>query len=113
MSPPVAFIIGAGANVGRHTAAALKAKGYKVALGSRNPDQTDDGFFGVAVEAQHPESIRAAFAKVNAELGVPSVVIFNGSIPVCSDSLCSLNIFARSNQIRKSCCPGRPGDAVG
>ncbi|KAJ7288533.1 hypothetical protein C8J57DRAFT_1280591 [Mycena rebaudengoi] len=81
MSPPVAFIIGAGANVGRHTAAALKAKGYKVALGSRNPDKTDDGFFGVAVEAQHPESIKAAFAKVNAELGVPSVVIFNAAVP--------------------------------
>ncbi|KAJ7288530.1 hypothetical protein C8J57DRAFT_1494822 [Mycena rebaudengoi] len=79
MSSPVAFIIGAGVNVGQYTAAALKAKGYKVALGSRKPDQTkNDGFFRVAVEAQHPESIQAAFAKVNAELGVPSVVICNG-----------------------------------
>ncbi|KAF8179586.1 hypothetical protein K438DRAFT_1768946 [Mycena galopus ATCC 62051] len=34
MSPLIAFIIGSGPNIGQHTAAALKAKGYQVALGS-------------------------------------------------------------------------------
>ncbi|KAJ7793008.1 hypothetical protein B0H14DRAFT_3498540 [Mycena olivaceomarginata] len=33
----IAFIIGAGKNVGEHTAAALKGKGYQVVLGSRAP----------------------------------------------------------------------------
>ncbi|KAJ7145799.1 hypothetical protein C8R44DRAFT_723701 [Mycena epipterygia] len=80
MSPLVAFIIGSGSNVGQHTAVALKAQGYQVALGTRNPDKIkDEGFFPVLVDAGNIESIRAAFAKINAELGPPNVVIFNGS----------------------------------
>lgn len=82
MSPLTAFIIGAGTNVGQHTAAALKAKGFQVALGSRKPvfDQLkSEGYFPVAVDAQNPESIKSAFAKINKELGVPSVVIYNGT----------------------------------
>ncbi|KAJ7089528.1 hypothetical protein C8R44DRAFT_892226 [Mycena epipterygia] len=91
MSPLVAFIIGSGKNVGQHTAFALKAKGYQVALESHSPalDQMkSDGFFPVVVDAQSIDSIRAAFAKINAELGPPNVVIFNSwafeppSIPI-------------------------------
>ncbi|KAJ7631916.1 hypothetical protein DFH06DRAFT_1337437 [Mycena polygramma] len=79
-SPLVAFIIGAGKNVGESTAAALKAKGYKVALGSRKPviDQVEkDGYFPVAIDAQSTESVQKAFAQVNKELGPPNVVVFN------------------------------------
>ncbi|KAJ7737901.1 hypothetical protein DFH07DRAFT_752757 [Mycena maculata] len=82
MSSPIAFIIGSGGNVGHHTAVALKSKGYRVALGSRNPavEQIQrDGFFPVTVDAQSAESIKAAFAKVNAELGRPNAVIFNAA----------------------------------
>ncbi|KAJ6526599.1 hypothetical protein DFH09DRAFT_1187570 [Mycena vulgaris] len=82
MSHLTAFIIGAGANVGKHTAAALKAKGYQVALGSRKPvfDQVKkDGYFPVAVDAQSIESVKAAFATINKELGPPKVVIFNAA----------------------------------
>ncbi|KAJ7131182.1 hypothetical protein C8R44DRAFT_731443 [Mycena epipterygia] len=94
MSPLTAFIIGAGANVGQHTAAALKARGFQVALGSRKPvfDQVkSEGYFPVAVDAQNPESIKSAFAKINKELGVPSVVIYNPGLfeapPVANDPL--------------------------
>ncbi|KAF7345083.1 hypothetical protein MVEN_01671800 [Mycena venus] len=76
MSPLIAFIIGAGKNIGEHTAAALKAQGYQVALGSRKPaiDQVKkDGYFPVAVNAQSPESIKAAFALVNKDFGPPNV----------------------------------------
>ncbi|KAF8183741.1 hypothetical protein K438DRAFT_1838525 [Mycena galopus ATCC 62051] len=94
MSSPIAFIIGAGKNIGGHTAAALKAKGYRVALGSRKPvvdEVKKDGYFAVPVDAGNPESVKAAFAEVNKELGPPSVVIFNAAVlvspPVPEDPL--------------------------
>ncbi|KAJ7301751.1 hypothetical protein DFH08DRAFT_992297 [Mycena albidolilacea] len=37
MAPLIAFIVSAGKNVGKHTAAAFEAKGYQVALSSRRP----------------------------------------------------------------------------
>jgi NAD(P)-dependent dehydrogenase (short-subunit alcohol dehydrogenase family) len=83
MSPLIAFIIGAGQNIGEHTAAALKAKGYQVVLGSRKPaiDQIKkDGYFPVAVNIEIPESVQAAFAQITKELGPPNVVIFNGTV---------------------------------
>jgi NAD(P)-dependent dehydrogenase (short-subunit alcohol dehydrogenase family) len=81
MSPLIAFIIGAGKNIGEHTAATLKAKGFKVALGSRKPDVDQlkkDGYFPVSVDAGSPESLKAAFSQINRELGPPNCVIFNG-----------------------------------
>ncbi|KAJ7147286.1 hypothetical protein C8R46DRAFT_1129903, partial [Mycena filopes] len=82
MAPLIAFLIGAGRNIGQHTAAALKAKGYQVVLGSRKPvvDQVEkEGYFPVAMDAKDPESIKAAFAEVNKKFGPPNVVIFNAS----------------------------------
>ncbi|KAK7046536.1 hypothetical protein R3P38DRAFT_2874273 [Favolaschia claudopus] len=94
MSSLVALIIGAGKNVGEHTAAALKAKGYRVAFGSRNPvveDVKKNGYFPVTVNVESPESVKHAFAQVNKELGPPSVVIFNAATfvptPVSDDPL--------------------------
>jgi NAD(P)-dependent dehydrogenase (short-subunit alcohol dehydrogenase family) len=87
MSPLIAFIIGAGRNIGEHTAAALKAKGYQVALGSRKPDVNQikkDGYFPVAIDAESPTSVQEAFAQINDELGPPNVVIFNG---ICFSSI--------------------------
>ncbi|KAJ7875315.1 hypothetical protein B0H14DRAFT_3548896 [Mycena olivaceomarginata] len=81
----IAFIIGAGKNVGEHTAAALKGKGYQVVLGSRAPviDQVKkDGYFPVTVDVGNPESVKRAFVQINKELGPPNVVIFNASISV-------------------------------
>ncbi|KAJ7160277.1 hypothetical protein C8R46DRAFT_1285866 [Mycena filopes] len=75
MAPLIAFLIGAGRNIGQHTAAALKAKGYKVVLGSRKPvvDQVEkEGYFPTR---------KAAFAEVNKKFGPPNVVIFNASGP--------------------------------
>ncbi|KAJ7276756.1 hypothetical protein C8J57DRAFT_1310301 [Mycena rebaudengoi] len=57
--------MGAGKNVGEHTAAALKAKGYQVALGSRKPLVElleKDGYLPVAVDCRNPESIQTEFA---------------------------------------------------
>ncbi|KAJ7260908.1 hypothetical protein B0H12DRAFT_1231653 [Mycena haematopus] len=103
----IAFIIGAGKNIGEHTAATLKANGYQVALGSRKPiiDQVKkDGYFPVTVEAGSPESVKAAFAQVTKELGPPNVVIFNAAVyvpaPVPEDPLTlSLEAFKQHTDV--------------
>ncbi|KAJ7894838.1 hypothetical protein B0H14DRAFT_2681930 [Mycena olivaceomarginata] len=85
MSSLVAFVIGSGQNIGDSTAAALKAQGYKVAVGSRKPaveERQRDGYLPVAMDAHSPEGVKAAFAHVNAELGPPSVVVFNTGLSV-------------------------------
>lgn len=77
----VAFIIGAGSNVGGSVAALLKEKGYAVALGSRNPDiqkVKQDGYYPVKIDATEKDSIKAAFAAINTDLGPPNVVVYNG-----------------------------------
>jgi len=78
-----ALILGAGSNVGQSLATLLKQKGYAVALGSRNPDfdhVKKEGFFPVRIDVSKPESIKDAFATVNAELGPPNVVVYNAAV---------------------------------
>jgi NAD(P)-dependent dehydrogenase (short-subunit alcohol dehydrogenase family) len=75
----VAFILGAGTNIGSAVAAQLREKGYRVALGSRNPKPTtDDTYFNVKVDVQKRESIEEAFDTVVQKLGPINVVIYNG-----------------------------------
>ena len=78
----VALIIGAGPHIGAAVGTILKQNGYRVALGSRNPkiDATEAEFYPVKVDAGSSESIQAAFRTVNAELGPPNVVIYNGKV---------------------------------
>ncbi|KAJ7468684.1 hypothetical protein FB451DRAFT_379142 [Mycena latifolia] len=107
MSSLTAFVIGSGANIGQHTAAMLKSRGYQVALGSRKPvfDQVKtEGYFPVVVDVENPESVKTAFATVNKELGPPNVVIFNAgpftSPPVPEDPLTlSLESFAQQTAV--------------
>ncbi len=79
----MAFIIGAGANVGIGVADTLKENGYKVAIGNRNAKlkATDDDYFPVQVDAANKESIFSAFDTVTKALGPVNVVIFNGVCP--------------------------------
>ena len=62
----VAFILGAGTHIGSEVAAQLREKGYRVALGSRNPKPTsdDDAYLNVKVDVQKRESIVEAFDTV-------------------------------------------------
>ncbi|KAI3621458.1 short chain type [Moniliophthora roreri] len=79
----VAFILGAGSNVGRSVALKLKEQSYAVAVGSRNPDKESakkDGFFPVTLDITNQESIIKAFETVKKELGAPNVVIYNAAI---------------------------------
>lgn len=77
----VAFILGAGPNVGIAVAAKLKAQGYKVALGSRSPkvdEKGQDDYTLVKVDAQSKESVIEAFDFIKANLGSVNVVVYNG-----------------------------------
>lgn len=76
----VAFVIGAGPNVGSAVAGKLKAEGYKVAIGSRNP-LAEEGYLSVKLDAEDRESILTALETVNKELGPVNVIIFNGKPP--------------------------------
>lgn len=83
MSPTsklVAFILGAGSNVGLSLAAKLKENGYRVALGSRNPqpETGDAAYLNVQVDVTKRESIESAFDTVVEKLGPVNVVIYNG-----------------------------------
>lgn len=82
MSTRIAFIIGAGSNVGRSVALKLKAEGYKVAVGSRNPDIAEakkNGFLPVTVDISNISAIDQGFKAVQESYGgPPNVVVFNG-----------------------------------
>ncbi|MCJ1385554.1 hypothetical protein MMC17_008677 [Xylographa soralifera] len=76
---PVILILGSGPNVGQHVARAFATKGYKVALASRRlkeEDSTADQL-NISSDLSDPGSVIKVFSKVNALLGVPSVVIYN------------------------------------
>jgi NAD(P)-dependent dehydrogenase (short-subunit alcohol dehydrogenase family) len=73
----VAFVIGAGPNVGSAVAAKLKQEGYKVAKGSRNP-KAEEGYLPVKLDIEDKESVLSALDTVNKELGPVNVIVFNG-----------------------------------
>lgn len=82
VSPPVVFILGSGANLGAGIAKAFAAKGYKVAHSSRNADpkkNNKDEIF-VPLDLTDPSAIAGAFAHVKEQLGIPSVVVYNGML---------------------------------
>ena len=79
---PVALILGAGANIGHHVAFAFAAKGYKIALAARSlkeNDSTSDQL-NIPSDFSDPESVIKAFATVEEKLGLPSVVVYNGTM---------------------------------
>ncbi|KAF9071807.1 hypothetical protein BDP27DRAFT_1418628 [Rhodocollybia butyracea] len=84
-TPLVALIIGSGPNVGAHVAQKLKTEGYRVAVGSRNPDSEAferQGLLPVPVDGTDSKSIKDAFKLVRDHLGEPNVVVYNLSLYV-------------------------------
>ena len=80
---PVALILGAGGNIGHHVGRAFAAKGFKIALAARSikeEDSTSDQL-NIKADFADPESVVKTFAKVKSHFGLPSVVVFNGTIP--------------------------------
>jgi NAD(P)-dependent dehydrogenase (short-subunit alcohol dehydrogenase family) len=77
---PVVLIIGAGAGVGQASLDTFAAAGYTVAVASRTKklDSTKAGFSFFEFDATEPTTVPSLFEKVNKDVGVPSVVIYNG-----------------------------------
>jgi NAD(P)-dependent dehydrogenase (short-subunit alcohol dehydrogenase family) len=79
----IAFILGAGPNIGQSVVQTFASKGYKVALAARSlveADSTDDQL-NVKCDFSNPEDVVNAFARVNNVFGIPSVVVYNGRRP--------------------------------
>jgi NAD(P)-dependent dehydrogenase (short-subunit alcohol dehydrogenase family) len=77
---PIALILGAGSNIGHHVGKSFAEKGYKIALAARSikeQDSTPDQL-NIQSDFSNPDSVVETFAKVKAQLGIPSVVIYNG-----------------------------------
>lgn len=81
MTASVALILGAGSNVGHHVGKAFAAKGYKLALVSRTSkeEESTPDQLNIQSDFSDPDSVVQAFAKVKAQIGLPSVVIYNGT----------------------------------
>jgi NAD(P)-dependent dehydrogenase (short-subunit alcohol dehydrogenase family) len=77
---PVVLILGAGPKVGLPTAKAFASKGYKVAVAARSLNETDstESQLNIKSDFANPDDVVNAFVKVKKELGIPSVVIYNG-----------------------------------
>lgn len=78
---PVILILGAGPRIGSSVAKAFAAKGYKVALASRKKSEANDTANELHIQSDFadPNSVINAFSRVTASLGVPSVVVYNGT----------------------------------
>ncbi|KAK1060372.1 hypothetical protein LTR74_011915 [Friedmanniomyces endolithicus] len=81
MSKPIAFIIGAGKNIGASTTKALQAKGYRVARAARtiNPDDSKGDDLFLKCDLTKPETVSSLFAALRKSWGEPSVVIYNAA----------------------------------
>jgi NAD(P)-dependent dehydrogenase (short-subunit alcohol dehydrogenase family) len=75
----VAVVTGAGRGIGQAIAEALAANGAKVAVLDLEAPQ-HAGMLGVACDVTDADAVEAAFGRVEAELGVVSVLVLNAGI---------------------------------
>lgn len=80
MSRPVIFILGAGPGIGQSVADAFAAKGYHVAQAARSVQDGfgENSYLNIKLDLSNTQAVEAAFARVTKELGIPSVVVYNG-----------------------------------
>ncbi|MCJ1382591.1 hypothetical protein MMC17_005704 [Xylographa soralifera] len=78
---PIILILGAGPRIGLSVAKAFAAKGYKVALASRKASEANNTANEIHIQSDlaDPVTVIDAFSQVKASLGIPSVVVYNGS----------------------------------
>ncbi|KAH8595852.1 hypothetical protein B0O99DRAFT_144823 [Bisporella sp. PMI_857] len=81
MATPVLLVLGAGPKIGLEVAKAFAAKGYKIALAARSFSDGvgEDGYLRLKVDLANTEEVPKTFTKVTEQLGIPSVVVYNGS----------------------------------
>ncbi|KAK9371654.1 uncharacterized protein V1513DRAFT_406918 [Lipomyces chichibuensis] len=79
MAAKIAFILGAGPNVGQHVAKKFAANGYRVAVLTRSGVTTSDDYLGVKADFTDPLIVASAFKQVRDTWGDPSIVVYNAS----------------------------------
>lgn len=79
-APPVLLFLGAGKGLGTKVPAVFSEAGYKIAVVSRTPKEEFEkrGYYQVQADFNNPESIPEVFAKVRENVGIPTVVVYNG-----------------------------------
>lgn len=77
----VAFVTGGSRGIGLACARRLAAAGHRTAVGSRTkPDELDPGLLWVELDITDHDSVEAAFAAVEAELGGVQILVANAGI---------------------------------
>ncbi len=81
MSGPILLFLGAGSNIGLHTASYFAKKGFRVAVVSRSLTASDHpSYLSINADLSDPSSIESIFQQVRKELGEPNVVVYNRKI---------------------------------
>lgn len=81
-APPVLLFLGAGKKLGTQVPAIFAEAGYKIAVVARTPKEEFEkrGYYQVQADFNNPESIPEVFAKVRENVGIPTVVVYNGML---------------------------------
>ena len=80
-APPVLLLLGAGSNLGTKIPCIFSQAGYKIALVSRSLGEgiQENGYYHVRADFSKPERIPEVFEKVKQNVGIPTVVVYNGA----------------------------------
>jgi NAD(P)-dependent dehydrogenase (short-subunit alcohol dehydrogenase family) len=84
MANDIALIVGAGKGLSASLAQACAKRGMKVAVAARNTEKlaalvAETGAKAYACDASQPLAVQALFRAVEADLGVPALVVYNAS----------------------------------
>ena len=84
MANDSALIVGAGRGLSASLARACAKRGMKVAVAARNTEKlaalvAETGAKAYACDASQPPAVQALFRAVEADLGVPALVVYNAS----------------------------------
>jgi NAD(P)-dependent dehydrogenase (short-subunit alcohol dehydrogenase family) len=84
MANGIALIVGAGKGLSASLARVCAKRGMKVAVAARNADKlaalvAETGAKAYACDASQPAAVQALFRAVEADLGAPTLVVYNAS----------------------------------
>jgi 3-oxoacyl-[acyl-carrier protein] reductase len=78
-TPAIALVTGGNRGIGLAIATSLKGAGYRVVITYRS-GTPPAGFDAVQMDVTSTESVEAGFAKIEAEIGTPEIIVANAGI---------------------------------